>query len=157
MMGISKLFEGSVTPVPRQSAESSCLGPYILAVSVKFQRIEHFLYCEQGKQIHLYFYKRTYYCFSEIKEAVLCMLGRFSSFRLFASLWTVACQAPLSMRFSRQEYWSGLPCPPPGDLPTPGIKPVSPVLQADTGTFRPLLTQPPGKPIKEAATGAETE
>ena len=40
-------------------------------------------------------------------------------------LWTAACQAPLSMGFSRQEHWSGLPCPPPGDLPDPGIEPVS--------------------------------
>ena len=39
-----------------------------------------------------------------------------------AILWTIACQAPLSMGFSRQEYWSGLPCPPPGDLPAPGIE-----------------------------------
>ena len=47
------------------------------------------------------------------------------------TLWTVAFQAPLSMGFSRQEYWSGLPCPSPGDLPNPGIKPRSPELQAD--------------------------
>ena len=46
--------------------------------------------------------------------------------------WTVARQAPLSMRFSRQEYWSGLPCPPPGDIPNPGIEPASPALQADS-------------------------
>ena len=45
--------------------------------------------------------------------------------------WTVACQVPLSMGFSRQEYWSGLPFPSPGDLPDPGIKPRSPALQAD--------------------------
>ena len=45
--------------------------------------------------------------------------------------WTVACQAPLSMGFSRQEYWSGLPFPSPGDLPNPGIEPRSPALQAD--------------------------
>ena len=45
--------------------------------------------------------------------------------------WTVACQAPLSMGFSRQEYWSGLPFPSPGDLPDPGIEPRSPALQAD--------------------------
>ena len=45
--------------------------------------------------------------------------------------WTVACQAPLSLGFSRQEYWSGLPFPFPGDLPDPGIKPRSPALQAD--------------------------
>ena len=45
--------------------------------------------------------------------------------------WTVACQAPLSMGFSRQEYWSGLPFPSPGDLPNPGIEPGSPAFQAD--------------------------
>ena len=45
--------------------------------------------------------------------------------QLFETPWTVACQAPLSMGFSRQEYWSGLPCPLPGDLPNPGIEPVS--------------------------------
>ena len=45
--------------------------------------------------------------------------------------WTIACQAPLSMRFPRQEYWSGLPFPSPGDFPSPGIEPVSPALQID--------------------------
>ena len=54
-----------------------------------------------------------------------CMLSHFSHVQLFETLWTVARQAPLSMRFSRQEYWSGLPCAPPEDLPDPGIKPVS--------------------------------
>ena len=51
------------------------------------------------------------------------MLGRFSRVRLFVTPWTVACQAPLSMEFSRQEYWSGLPFPSPGDLSD--LKPVS--------------------------------
>ena len=46
--------------------------------------------------------------------------------------WTAACQAPLSIGFARQEYWGGLPFPSPGDLPDPGIKPGSPVLQADS-------------------------
>ena len=54
-----------------------------------------------------------------------------SRVRLFATPWTVAYQAPLSMGFSRQECWSGLPFPSPGDLPDPGIKPRSPALQAD--------------------------
>ena len=54
-----------------------------------------------------------------------CVLSCFLGVQLFATLWTVAHQAPLSMGFSRQEYWSGLPCPPPGDLPDPGIKPES--------------------------------
>ena len=61
-----------------------------------------------------------------------CML---SHVQLFASPWTVVCQAPLSMKFSRQEYWSGFPFPPPGDLPDPGIKPtalVFPAWQADS-------------------------
>ena len=49
---------------------------------------------------------------------------------LFVTLWTVAHQAPLSMGFSRQEYWSGVPCPPPGDLPDPGIEPTSPLSPA---------------------------
>ena len=73
-----------------------------------------------------------------------CMLSHFSCAQLFVILWTVACQALLSMGFSRQEYWSGLPCCPPGDLPDPGIKPVppaSPAFQVDS-----LLTEPPGKP-----------
>ena len=54
-----------------------------------------------------------------------CMLSRFSWVRLFANLWTLAHQAPLSMGFSRQESSSGLPCPPPGALPYPGIEPTS--------------------------------
>ena len=61
-----------------------------------------------------------------------CVLSHFSRTQLCVTLWTVACQAPLSMGFSRQEYWSGVPCPPPGDLPNPGIEPQSPALQADS-------------------------
>ena len=64
-----------------------------------------------------------------------------SRVQLFATPWTVACQAPLSTEFSRQEYWSGLSCPPPGDLPNPDIQPGSAALQADS-----LLFQPSGKP-----------
>ena len=63
------------------------------------------------------------------------MLSHFSHVRLFAILWTVACQTPLSMAFSRQEYWSGLPCPPPGDLPDPGTEPLSLVSPAAAGRF----------------------
>ena len=64
-----------------------------------------------------------------------------SRVRLFATPWTVAYQAPLSMGFSRQECWSGLPFPSPGDLPDPGIEPGSPTLQTDA-----LPSEPPGKP-----------
>ena len=65
-----------------------------------------------------------------------------SRVQLFATPWTVAYQAPLSMGFSRQEYWSGLPFPSPGDLPDPGIEPRSPTLYADT-----LPSEPPGKSL----------
>ena len=72
------------------------------------------------------------------------MLSRFSHVGLFATLWTVACQAPLSMGFSRQEYWSGLPCPPPGRRdPNLGVKPVSLMSPALAGGF--FNTSTPGK------------
>ena len=63
---------------------------------------------------------------------LLLLLSRFSRVRVFATLWTVARQAPLSMGFSRQECWSGLPFPPPEDLPDLGTEPVSPALQKDS-------------------------
>ena len=84
---------------------------------------------------------------------------------LFATPWTVVYQAPLSMLFSRQEYWSGLPFPSPRDLPDPGIKPRSPTLQADALTYAaaaaakslqscptlcdPMDGSPPGSPVPE--------
>ena len=73
----------------------------------------------------------------ELLKAVL--VKSLSCVQLFATSWTVAHQAPPSMEFSRQESWSGLPFPSPGDLPDPGIKPRSPTLQADA-----LLSRPPG-------------
>ena len=63
------------------------------------------------------------------------MLSRFSGVRLFVTLWTAAHQAPLLMGFSRQEYWSGLPFPSPGDLPDPGIELLSPMSPALAGRF----------------------
>ena len=65
------------------------------------------------------------------------------SYPTLCDLWTVAHQAPLSMEFSRQEYWTGWPFPSPGDLPDSGVKPRSPALQADS-----LPSQSPGKPWK---------
>ena len=65
-----------------------------------------------------------------------------SSVKFSVTLWTVAYQAPLSMEFSRQEYWRELSFPPPGDLPDPGIKPRSPALQADSSQ-----SEPPQKPV----------
>ena len=70
----------------------------------------------------------------------MCVLSR-SVVSDSATPWAVARQTPLSMGFSRQEYWSGLPCPLSGDLPNPGVEPLSPLLQVDS-----LPTKPPGKP-----------
>ena len=64
-----------------------------------------------------------------------CVLSHFSPVQLFAIPWTVACRAPLSMGFSRQEHWSGLLCPPPGDLPNLGIEPTSLTSPALAGGF----------------------
>ena len=78
------------------------------------------------KQINMYFF------------VVVLLLSHVP---LFATLWTVAHQVPLSMGFLRQEYWRGLPFPSPGDLPNPGIKPLSSAL---AGGF--FAAEPPGKP-----------
>ena len=73
----------------------------------------------------------------------MLLLSRFSHVRLYETLWTAALQAPLSVGFSRQADWSGLLCPPPGDLPVPGIEPRSPALQEESlplshqGTYGP--------------------
>ena len=71
---------------------------------------------------------------------VFSSVQSLSRVRLFVTPWTVAHQAPPSMEFSRQEYWSGLPFPSPGDLPYPGIEPGSPALEADA-----LTSEPSGK------------
>ena len=78
-------------------------------------------------------------CVSRVKCKVKKVKVRsLSHVQLFVTPWTVAYQAPLSMGFSSQEYWSGLPFPPPGDRPNPGIEPRSPALQADA-----LPSEPP--------------
>ena len=78
------------------------------------------------------------------------MVKSLSRVRLFVTPWTVAYQAPLSMGFSRQEYWNGLPFRNPGDLPDPGIEARSPAFQADA-----LTSEPPGKPSKGTSLGGE--
>ena len=74
----------------------------------------------------------TVYGGKNLKLAIKVKVKSLSRVQLFATPWTVACQAPPSIGFSRQECWSGLPFPSPGDLPDPGIEPGSPALQADT-------------------------
>ena len=65
----------------------------------------------------------------------MCVLSHYSRVQLFTTPWTVARQAPRSLGFSRQEYWSGLPCPPPGDLPNSGTEPTSLTSPALAGEF----------------------
>ena len=81
------------------------------------------------------------------------MLIRFSCVPLFDP-WIGAVQAPLSVGFSRQEYWSGLPCPPPGDLPDSGLKPRSPALQVDSF---PLVGFPVAQRVKKLPAMQETQ
>ena len=82
---------------------------------------------------------------TEFQSACVCVhvLSCFSRVWLFATLWTVVRQAPLSMEFSRQEYWSVFSCPPPGDLPNPGIEPVSPALTGRLFTTSTTWETPP--------------
>ena len=82
-----------------------------------------------------------------IFKYILCI--EVSHVQLPVTPWTVAYQAPLSIGFSRQGYWSGLPFPSPGDLPDLGIELRSPALQADT-----LPSEPPGKPFEEGKNGS---
>ena len=70
-----------------------------------------------------------------IRILTMCMLSCFSRVQLFAVPWSVTHQAPLSMGFSRQEYWHGLPCPSPGALPNPGIEPKSHISPELAGGF----------------------
>ena len=78
------------------------------------------------------------------KSVRICIQWNTQLYLTLCNPWTVACQAPLSMEFSRQEYWSGLPFPSLGDLPKPGIEPRSSALQADF-----LPSEPLGKPLME--------
>ena len=78
-----------------------------------------------------------------VRKRIWSKVKLLSHVWLSVTPWTVAHQAPPSMGFSRQEYWSGLPFPSPGDLPDPGIKPRCPAFQADA-----LTSEPPGKPLR---------
>ena len=85
----------------------------------------------------------SYPC-QQVYNPSVFVLSHFSRVRLCVTQWTVAHQAPLSMGFSRQEYWSGLSFLPPGDIPHPGFEPASLISPALAAGFLPLV--PPGKP-----------
>ena len=88
---------------------------------------------------------------SIVAATYIHVLSCLSRVWLFATPWTVVCQASQFMGFSRQECWSGLPCPPPGSLPSPGIKPTTLMSPALAGSSLPLA--PPGKPLHFEHTG----
>ena len=108
------------------------------------------IYTQFSDNIHTTFDFSGFFIFLDVNwefHMLLCcaVLSHFNRVWLFVTLWTIACQAPLSMGFSRQEYWSGLLCPPPRDLPDPGIKlSLLPILRWWAGS---LPLAPPGKPM----------
>ena len=99
----------------------------------------HLVYVFQFLHLFFFMFSQALIKYSRNAFVYIYIVNLLSRVRLFVIPWTVAYQAPLSMEFSRQEYWSGLPFPSPEDLPDPGIKPRSPTLQADT-----LPSEPPG-------------
>ena len=121
---------------PRERENWGVLGHLVIMWQrCKFLHSTHALQCQWG-----WGHSSFYGVWS--KAGVECVHAQLlSHVQLFAPLWTVACQAPLSMGFPGQEYWSGLPFPSPDNLPDPGVKPRSPAWQADS-----LPSEPPGKP-----------
>ena len=109
----------------------------------------------QQRHVEIFYVRLLGSCTKIHMEGRACPLSHFSRVRLFGTLWTVAPQAPLSMGFTRQEHWGGLPCPPPGDLPSPGIESSvssAPALQADS-----LLLSHQGSPYGTAVMPQITE
>ena len=139
---------------PRDQTHRSCIGRWII-YSLSYQGNLSILYRWQNRNFKKFsnFLKdaqkgntgsspRSFSFFISFQPYAIilccvhaCVLSHFSYVRLFTKLWTLPRQAPLSMGFSRQEYWSGLPCPPPGDLPAPGTEPISLMSPALAGGF----------------------
>ena len=119
---------GELTPLEMGSAANQDIFPGLKILTSTSCLDLMFLSGQPGELLKLHNY-------------VTVVVQSLSHVRLFETPWTVDCLAPLSLGFSRQEYWSGLPCPPPGNLPDPGIESESPAL---AGRF--FTTEPPGKP-----------
>ena len=147
MLSFKLLFHSSFTFIKRLFRASSLSA--IRVMSSAYVRLLLFLPVilipafTLSSSIFFFFF---FFCYKVIPWA--CVLSYFSRVQLFATLWTVTHQAPLSLGFFRQEYWSWLPCPPPGYLPSAGIKPTSLVLlHCQVGS---LPLEPPGKPLEIA-------
>ena len=129
------------------SQEDQRKSPKFQAAQLNFQVLQPllFLYCV-WKNVKMYRYSQCM-TWAATSDANVCtsMLSHFSDVQLCATLWTVAHQAPRSMGFSRQEPWSGLPCPPSGDLPDPGTESKASWVFCIAGRF--FTAEPPGKPL----------
>ena len=131
---ISRIIS-SCFPSPLPSSSSLWLGTFWLFSTLHYYKIECNFPC----------YTVNPCCLSILCIVSACVLRCFSHVWLFRTLWTVACQVPLFVKFPRQEYWSGLPFPPTGDLPNPGnesVSPASPALQVSS-----LLLNHQGSPL----------
>ena len=127
--GITDVMDMTLSELRELVMDREAWRAAILAFTKSQTRLSN--WTELSTHIHIY----------DLSLFLLCV-SHLSCIQLFATPWTVAHQAPLSVGFSRQEYWSGLPCSPPVDLPNPWIKPASPVavaLQADSFTTEPLV------------------
>ena len=141
------------TPVfsPGESCGQRSLGR-LLSTGLQESDMTYWLKHHHHDELQKHFCQETLKCLrvspnshgNDQTSLCACILSCFSHIWLFATLWTIAYQAFLSMGFSRQEYWNGSPLLFPGDLLNPGIKPKSPALQSDS-----LPSEPPGKPIGE--------
>ena len=148
--------------VGKTAVWSIMLGRPQLVLEGKNAKIDFFcLLCSWGRSA-IYFIKPAlcpaqkaeYHDGRHEMEKNSAVLSHFSCIQLFATLWTVAHQAPLSMGFSRLEYWSGLPCPPPGDVPTQGSNlPLLCLLHWQTGSL-PLVS--PRKPMEKSCFGIKS-
>ena len=116
------------------------------STNIHFNEILNFFFYHNYISWSYYFFYLYYFILLIFSFLFLfaCMFSHFSCVWLFETPWTVAHQASLSMGFSQQEYWSGLPCSPPGDLSDPGIKLTPHISPALAGRF--FTIAPPGKP-----------
>ena len=141
----ARILEWVAMPPPRGIFPNQGSNPFLLCL-LRWQMgslplVPLFFICGYYHFRKKYIYMCIYICYMNISACYAWVLSYFSCVQLFVTLWTVSRQAPLSMGFCRQAYWSGLPCPPPGDLPNPGSIPKSPGTLASQAGSLPLSHQ----------------
>ena len=127
---------------------------FISMVSIPRVRVSKFLFQDNNSKTNALQWSQWNLVDSPLFHTCTRVPSRFCRVRLCVTLWTVARQAPLPMGFSRQEYWSGLPCPPPGNLSDPGIEPTSLMSPALVGGF--FTTSTDWKPVHCSTAGTKT-